>query len=235
MSITSPMFISPTSISIGSAPESSIVLKKMGAILEPMQTPPVRLLGTYGMSWPMYQRIEFVADLRDEPVPTTSPTYATGKPFFCSSSICTLASVMPSRGNLSIASACSGMSGRDQASGAGDRSSVLVSPVTLKTVTVIFSGTSGRMVNHSASAHDLITFRANSLPALAFSSTSWKASKMRIMGASALAAVGASSLSSSASIKGWILYPPSIVPSSSTACCLLISGDLASPLLIADR
>ena len=47
---------------------------------------------------------------------------------------------------------CSGMSGRLQASGAGDRSSVLVSPVTLNTVTVIFCGTSGRLVNHSASA-----------------------------------------------------------------------------------
>jgi hypothetical protein len=41
---------------------------------------------------------------------------------------------MPGRGFLSMASACSGMSGRDQASGAGDRSSVLVSPVTLNTV-----------------------------------------------------------------------------------------------------
>ena len=37
-------------------------------------------------------------------------------------------------GFLSMASACSGISGRDQASGAGDRSSVLVSPVTLKIV-----------------------------------------------------------------------------------------------------
>eukprot|EP00967_Tisochrysis_lutea_P147690 scaffold281025_cov31-Tisochrysis_lutea.AAC.1 len=72
----------------------------------------------------MYQRIELVADLREEPVPTTSPTYATGKPFLLRSSICILASVIPSRGNLSMASAWSGMSGRDQASGAGDKSSV---------------------------------------------------------------------------------------------------------------
>jgi hypothetical protein len=49
------------------------------------------------------------------------------------------------------------MSGRLQASGAGDRSSVLVSPVTLNTVTVIFLGTSGRLVNHSASAQLCIT------------------------------------------------------------------------------
>jgi hypothetical protein len=40
------------------------------------------------------------------------------------------------------------MSGRLQASGAGLRSSVLVSPLTLKTVTVSFSGTSGLEVNH---------------------------------------------------------------------------------------
>src|SRR5690625_6955240 len=40
---------------------------------------------------------------------------------------------MPGRGFLSIASACRGMSGRLHASGAGDKSSVLVSPPTLKT------------------------------------------------------------------------------------------------------
>jgi hypothetical protein len=38
------------------------------------------------------------------------------------------------------------------------KSSVLVSPVTLKTVTVIFSGTLAlEVVNHSASAHDCMT------------------------------------------------------------------------------
>ena len=58
--------------------------------------------------------------------------------------------MIPERGFFSMASACSGMSGRDQASGAGDRSSVLVSPVTLKTVTFIEAGTSGRLVNHFA-------------------------------------------------------------------------------------
>jgi len=80
----------------------------------------------------------------------------------------------PGRLFFSIAMACSGMSGRDQASGAGDRSSVLVSPGTLNTVTVIFCGTSGRLVNHSASAHDWTTSFATALPALAFSATSWK-------------------------------------------------------------
>src|SRR5271157_6084349 len=49
------------------------------------------------------------------------------------------------------------MSGRVQASGAGDRSSVLVSPVTLKIVIVRLSGTPGRDVNHSASAQDCMT------------------------------------------------------------------------------
>ena len=77
----------------------------------------------------------------------------------------------PSRSFLSIASACSGISGRDHASGAGDRSSVLVSPGTLNTVTVIFSATSGLLKNHSASAQDCITCCANLLPAFAFSST----------------------------------------------------------------
>ena len=47
-SISSPMSIWPASISIGSAPASSIVLKKIGAIFEPRQTPPKRLFGTKG-------------------------------------------------------------------------------------------------------------------------------------------------------------------------------------------
>ena len=59
---------------------------------------------------------------------------------------------IPSRGILNMAKACSGMSGRDQASGAGERSSVLVSPVTLKTTIFKDSGTSGRSVNHSPAA-----------------------------------------------------------------------------------
>ncbi len=53
---------------------------------------------------------------------------------------------------LSIAKACNGMSGRVVASGAGDKSSVLVSPGTLNTVIFKLSGTAGRLVNHSASA-----------------------------------------------------------------------------------
>src|SRR3546814_6921314 len=53
-----------------------------------------------------------------------------------------------------MARACSGMSGRVVASGAGDRSSVLVSPGTLNTVMVRLSGTSGWLVNHSARSEE---------------------------------------------------------------------------------
>jgi hypothetical protein len=40
----------------------------------PSVMPPKRLFGTNGMSWPVAQTTELVADLRLEPVPTTSPT-----------------------------------------------------------------------------------------------------------------------------------------------------------------
>ena len=73
-SISSPMFICSTFSSIGSAPASSMVLKKIGAIFVPRQKPPKRLFGTKGMSWPVNHSTELVADLREEPVPTTSPT-----------------------------------------------------------------------------------------------------------------------------------------------------------------
>ena len=72
--MTSPISSFVTSTSIGKAPESSCVLKKMGAILPPKVTPPKRLFGTNGMSWPVAQITLLVADLRLEPVPTTSPT-----------------------------------------------------------------------------------------------------------------------------------------------------------------
>ena len=80
---------------------------------------------------------------------------------------------MPGRGFLSMARACSGMSGRLQASGAGERSSVLVSPLNLKMVTVRLAGTSGREVNHSASAQERSTPWAWPLPwsARAFSAS----------------------------------------------------------------
>jgi hypothetical protein len=72
-------------------------------------------------------------------------------------------SEIPSRGIFSMARACRGMSGRDHASGAGDRSSVLVSPVTLNTVTVNFSDTAGLARNHSALAQDSITCSEHSV------------------------------------------------------------------------
>src|SRR6056300_61138 len=82
-----------------------------------------------------------------------------------------------------MAKACNGISGRDHASCAGLKSSVLVSPVTLNTVTVILSGTSGLDVYHSAFAHDSSTDCAAALASgeeddeLYTSTTSWKASK----------------------------------------------------------
>ncbi|MNP57874.1 hypothetical protein D3C76_1527410 [compost metagenome] len=106
---------------------------------------------------------------------------------------------MPSRAIFSMALACSGMSGRDQASGAGDRSSVLVSPVTLNTVREYLSARVGRFLNHSPSAQDCSTALALTLPALAFSATSWNASNISRVCLSCSAATGASSASSSSS------------------------------------
>ena len=85
MSMTSPIFKRSTLISRGSEPLSSIVLKKIGAILPPIVTPPVLLFGTYGISSPICHSREFVADFLEEPVPTTSPTYTSGNPFVLSS------------------------------------------------------------------------------------------------------------------------------------------------------
>ena len=49
------------------------------------------------------------------------------------------------------------MSGLEGASGAGDRSSVFISPSTLKTIALITSGSFGLFVNHSASDHESTT------------------------------------------------------------------------------
>src|SRR5690606_185888 len=156
---------------------------KIGATLEPIHTPPPRLFGTPGMSSPKNHSTELVADLREEPVPTTSPTKATGRPLALIASICFIgpvtpcsSGVRPSRVILYAARACSGMSGRDQASGAGDRTSVLVSPVTLNKVILMDSATLLRLVNHSALAQDSITALACALPATALSFTSLKLS-----------------------------------------------------------
>ena len=110
-----------------------------------------------------------MADLRDDPVPTTSPTNASGWPFSFNFSMSPIGSSILL---TSMALACSGISGRLQASVAGDRSSVFVSPGTLNTVNVICSANLGREVNHSASAQDCNTRMAYSLLS-AFSTTSW--------------------------------------------------------------
>ena len=151
----------------------------MGATLPPIQTPPALLFGMPGVSSPKYQSTELVADLRDDPVPTTSPTNATGRPACLIASICFSGPVtpgasgsIPSRAILNMASACSGISGRDQASGAGERSSVLVSPVTLNTTILSDSGTSGRSVNHSPAAQLSKTAWAFFDPPFASSTTS---------------------------------------------------------------
>ena len=101
MEITSPIFKFSTSASKTNVPESSIVLKNIGATFSPMQIPPVLLFGMKGMSSPICHRTELVADFREEPVPITSPTSVTGKPFFFNSSISLRGSlVKPSLGIL---------------------------------------------------------------------------------------------------------------------------------------
>mmetsp|Transcript_56649 Transcript_56649/g.183515 ORF Transcript_56649/g.183515 Transcript_56649/m.183515 type:complete len:254 (+) Transcript_56649:837-1598(+) len=164
-----------------------------------------------------------------------SPTYVRGKPFFLSSTTCFWQSEMPSRGFFSMARACKGMSGRDHASWAGERSSVLVSPVTLKTHIEIFLGTSGREVNHSASAQLFITCSAYLFPFFIFSSTSYLDSNIKIVLESASAAIGATAGSSRAATRGATLYPPIILPNISVAAALVMRGDVASPLTMAAR
>ncbi len=154
------MFRLVTSMRSGRAPESWAVLKKIGAITPPMITPPRRLFGTAGMSSPIHQRTLLQADLREEPVPTTSPTKATWWP---SSRHLAISSMPPGKRVLPMARACSGISGRLQASPAGEKSSVLISPSTLNTFTVTVSGISGLLVNHSAFAQDSTTFLAAAL------------------------------------------------------------------------
>src|SRR5919202_2540380 len=160
MVITIPVSIWLTSHSMGNAPESSAVLKKIGAIALPKIYPPDRLFGTKGISLPMCHSTELIADLREEPVPTTSPTYATGCPFSLSWAI---VSMPPGILDSNIAKACKGISGRVVAWGAGDKSSVLVSPGTLNTVTVIASASLGWVINHSAFAQESITCLAEGL------------------------------------------------------------------------
>ena len=137
---------------------------------------------------------------------------------------------MPGRAFFSMASACSGMSGRLQASGAGDRSSVLVSPLTLNTVTVSEAGTAGRSVNHSASAQDWMTRLGVCVSGVGQLFTSLKASNTRSVCLRPLAATAPTSASASSSISGLTLNPPSIVPRSSVARTREMSAIVSSPL-----
>ena len=121
----------------------------------------------------MAQSTELMADLRDEPVPTTSPTKATWKPSLRKSA---MVFRPPGKRVLPMASAWSGMSGRVEASPAGEKSSVLISPSTLKTLTLTVSGMPGFEVNHSAAAHDSSTDFAAAFFALASAATSSKES-----------------------------------------------------------
>ena len=159
------------------------------------------MLGIKGISSPICHKTELVADFLEEPVPTTSPTKATGKPFSFNLFIVSIGSVIPSRGILYIAKACKGMSGLDQASGAGERSSVFVSPGTLKILAFINFGVSGLDVNHSASAQETKIFLALG-DFFDNSAMSLKASKISKVLDNASTAISPHSSSSISSING---------------------------------
>ena len=108
------------------------------------------------------------------------------------------------------------MSGLDQASCAGDKSSVLISPDTLKTVNFISSFSLSFVVNHLPSAQFSKTFFAKSL-LFASSLISLKASKISKVFDRAATAASARFSFFKHSTRGVMLYPPSIVPSNSTA------------------
>ena len=81
-----------TSHSNANAPESSRVLKKIGAIFPPIHIPACFLFGMKGISSPICHSSELVADFLDDPVPTTSPTKTTGNPDSLSLSIVSIGS-----------------------------------------------------------------------------------------------------------------------------------------------
>ena len=94
-----------------------------------------------------------------------------------------------------------GISGLDHASGAGDKSSVFVSPGTLKTIVSILSGTSGFVKNHSASAHEFKILAAF-FEDLDFSAISLNASKTKRVFDRAFTASSPHSGSSISDIRG---------------------------------
>ena len=150
----------------------------------------------------MSQSTELVADFLEDPVPTTSPAKVTGYPDFFNLSISSRGFAdNPSLGILYIARACKGISGLDHASGAGDRSSVFVSPGTLNITVSIFWGTSGFAVNHSALAQEVKTLRAF-VEVLESSAISLNASKTKSVFDNASIAVSPHISSSINEIKG---------------------------------
>ena len=129
-----------------------------------------------------------------------------------------------------MASACSGMSGRLQASGAGDRSSVLVSPVTLKTVTVIdcrHFGTRGEPLGVGPGLH-APPWRWRCPFGQCLHVVEVVEHQQGLL--QALGGDRAAPASSSRSISGLMLKPPSMVPSSSVGRPCEISGHVSSPL-----
>ena len=133
------------------------MLKKIGAISPPRTMPPRLLFGTKGMSSPMCQRRELQADFREDPVPTTSPTNATRRALLRGNFW--IVSMPPGKRVSPIDRAWRGMSGLVEACLAGEKSSVLISPSTLKTTRSTLSGSPGRSRNHSAAAQDSRTLR----------------------------------------------------------------------------
>ena len=129
-----------------------------------------------------------------------------------------------------MANECTGMSGLDHASGAGDRSSVFVSPGTLNTTTSIFSWTLGLLVNHSRlrpRLHHALRVRVLLLLGELLHVVKGVEHQQGVLQRGG--GDGARSSSSRAATSPAMLYPPCMVPSSSTARSLDTKPDLISP------
>ena len=130
-----------------------------------------------------------------------------------------------------MAFACKGISLLVKASPAGLRSSVFVSPATLKTIHLITCGSFSFLLNQSAFAQLCKTSLACGLFLLS-SAMVWKLSCTKIIFFNTSAASLAMFSSFKASIKTLTLYPPNIVPSILKALFLSIFGALILPLSI---
>ena len=122
------------------------------------------------------------------------------------------------------------MSGRVEASGAGERSSVLVSPLTLNTATVSEAGTSGREVNHSASAQDWMHALGVGAALVGQLLDVMEIVEHQQGLLQALGGDGADFRVGSRSISGLMLKPPSMVASSSVASLRDTSAFFSLPL-----